>query len=545
MKRRDFLKKGIQVGVAANALPIMLGGLPMNALGRSPLRSMLAQSVTNNDKILVIIQLQGGNDGLNCVVPYTDPNYIAGRPNLGYDKTKDSLLVLPDHDTLALTKEMSGMHDLYKSGKMVLLQNVGYANPDLSHFRGTDIWHTSTDSNVFANTGWVGRFLNQLEPDYPNVDLTLEKYKYPLALQFGNALTNMFFAKTGGMGIVLNTLPDTSNPSTHYYDAIPNNPTIPYQELAYVRTIEKETEIYTDTIANRSVQTNKVTYPTGGSKLASQLAGVAQMIASGFTTKVYLVTIGSFDTHSNQSTDQPALLGDLSASIKAFQDDIEAFGFADRIAMMTYSEFGRRPIENGGGTDHGTAAPHFVVSTQVINPGVRGHDPKVGASDLINNNLVYESQHDFRNVYATMIYEWLLGGDNADKNSLISDVLGAADGFTYSKATDWTKLGIFKPQSSSGVGGSADMTPGLMLMANYPNPANGSTTIEYAIPDNMTVELGIFDSRGIEVARVVDEKQSVGLHKVNVNTSKFPNGNYVYRLLTPKGQVVKQMVVLK
>lgn len=543
MKRRDFLKFGATAGVATTALPIMLSGIPLRALGRSPLANMLAQSATANDKILVIVQLAGGNDGLNCVVPYADPLYKQYRPTLGYDKTADALRVLADHDTLAFTKEMQGMHELYSGKKMVLFQNVGYPNPDLSHFRGTDIWNTSTDSSRFANTGWVGRMLSTLNPDYPpNI---IDKGSSPLALQFGASLTNMFFSQNGGMGIVINKLPDTGNASTHLYDAIPNNPTVPYQELDYVRIIEKETEVYSQSIVDRKVTTNKVTYPTTGSgKLGAQLAGVAQLIASGFTTKIYVVTQGGYDTHSNQANDQPGLLSELSGCIKAFQDDLEANNLADKVALMTYSEFGRRPQENGSGTDHGTAAPLFVVGAKVINPGVRGRDSKLAEADLLNKNLVYDSQHDFRNVYASMMYEWLLDGTDADKNDLIKSVLTSSSGQTYSSTTDWTKLGIFTP-SSVGINDAADLAPGLMLMANYPNPANGSTTIEYAIPENMSVELGIYDSRGVEVARVVDEKQQVGIHKVKVNTSKLPNGSYLYRLQTPKGNVAKQMVVMK
>jgi uncharacterized protein (DUF1501 family) len=539
MKRRDFLKFGAKVGVATTALPVMLGGFPLRVLGKSPLRSLLASGAVGNDKILVIIQLAGGNDGLNCVVPYADPLYTQYRPSLGLDKTADGLLVLSDHDTIAFTKEMSGMHDLYGAGKMALLQNVGYPNPDLSHFRGTDIWNTSTDSNIFANTGWVGRMLEILNPDYP--PSTIAEGSFPLALQFGASLSNAFFAENGGMGIVIGQLPEDGAASTHLYDAIPANPTVPYQELDYVRTIEKETEVYSRSIVNRKVTLNKATYPTN-SKLSPQLSGVAQLIASGFTTKIYLVTQSGYDTHSNQATDQPNLLSDLSASIKAFQDDIEALGVADKVAIMTYSEFGRRPVENGSGTDHGTAAPHFVIGTQVI-PGVRGSDPKLGQSDLVAGNLAYDTRHDFRNVYATMMYEWLLDGADADKDTLIDSVLTSSNGHTFSTTSDWIKLGIFKDQAS-GVN-NADFIPGLMLVENYPNPAQNSTTIDYAIPDNMDVELGIFNSQGIEIARIVEEKQTIGAHSVLVNTSKFPSGNYIYRLKTAKGEVAKRMVVVK
>src|SRR5579883_898563 len=359
MKRRDFLKNGLKIGVAANALPVMLGGMPVRALGRSPLRSALESSLSSNNNALVIIQLQGGNDGLNCLVPFGDPNYAALRPTLGLSSS--SLTApLPDHNTLAFHSGMDGFLQLYSAGKMAILQNVGYSNPSLSHFRGTDIWNTATDSNVFASTGWIGRLLLEQNPGFPQ---TLPPQ--PLALQFGSGLSNLFLSKNGGMGIAISRVPSPGDlrTSLHNYDAIPQNPTTQYNELAYVRIIQEETEVYTKNIIQRNVTTNKVTYPT--SNLATQLASIAQLIASGFQTKIYLVTQGSYDTHSNELNAQGQLLTDLSAAVAAFQQDIEAFGVADQVAIMTYSEFGRRPKENGSGTDHGTAAPHFVIGTQV------------------------------------------------------------------------------------------------------------------------------------------------------------------------------------
>lgn len=534
MKRRDFLKLGAQVGIAANVLPVMMGGFPIRALGRSPLRNALNAASSNNN-ILVIIQLAGGNDGLNCVIPYGDPLYKSNRPSIGLDKSADNLLIVPDHNTLAFHTKMQGAFDLYSAGKMAVLQNVGYSNPNLSHFRGTDIWHTATDSNISMSTGWIGRMLYGLNPNYP--PSTITSGSQPLAIQFGNSLYNLFLSRNGGMGIAINRLPTSQNPSIHSYDAIPTNPTTPDLELAYVRVIQSETEIYAQTIAKRAVTINKVTYPTNNN-LATQLSSVAQLIASGFTTKVYLVTLGGFDTHSNQLTGQANLLGELADAMKAFQDDLEAFGVADKVATMTYSEFGRRPKENGSGTDHGTAAPHFVFGTQVI-AGIKGHDPKLDTGSLMSGNLTFDSMYDFRNVYATVMSEWL-GIDDTS----IQNVLTASNGQTYSKNNTWTKLGIFKTQGSNAVN-EGEYTPGLTLMENYPNPVSSETTIEYAIPEAMAVELGIFDMRGTEVARIVDQRQGAGIYKSNFKPGSLPSGAYIYRLTTPKGQIAKQMLIVK
>ncbi len=539
MKRRDFLKTGAKVGVALNALPIMMGGFPVKVFGRSPLRSLLAQSAVANDHVLVIVQMAGGNDGLNCVIPYADPNYASLRPTLGL-KTSDNILPLPDHNSLAFHFNMNGALNLYSNQRMAILQGVGYPDPDLSHFRGTDIWNTSTDSNIYATTGWVGRFLYELNPGYPPSQIPAGSA--PLGIEFGSALSNIFLSKNGGMGIAINQLPTSANQSTHNYDAIPPNPTIPYQELEYVRTIQEETEVYSKTLLNRSVTSNKVTYPTGNT-LATQLAQVAQCIASGFSTKIYLVYQGGYDTHSNQLTDQGNNLQDLSDALKAFQDDLEAFAVADKVLTMTYSEFGRRPKENGSGTDHGTAAPLFIVGTQ-LNAGVYGSDPALDDASLTagSGNLTYQQDHDFRNIYATMMYEWLLDGSDADKTALIDNVLTASNGAIYSTSSSWKYLGLVKSQGSSVPASDA---PGLMLLDNYPNPVSSETSIEYVLPASMAVTLGVFTVGGVEVDRIVDGRQDAGNHLVTFKAGSLPSGTYLYRLQTPMGDVTKQMVIVK
>lgn len=531
MKRRDFIKNGLKLGVAANALPMVMGGFPLKALGRSPLHSAIARS-TDNGNILVIIQLAGGNDGLNTLVPHTDANYYSMRPTLGLKKTENNLIPLHDHDTLAWNSSMAKANEIYTKGQMAVLQNVGYPNMDLSHFRGTDIWNNATDRDRFTNTGWVGRFLSDMNPSYPPA--VIPSGSQPLAIQFGNSLSNAFLAKNGGMGIAINRLPQEGNESVHNYDAIPMDPLAPYQELSYVRLIERETEVYSYSLVNRSVKTNKVTYPTDNN-LATQLSYVAQVIASGFSTKVFLVTQGGYDTHSDQLTDQPALLGQLSSAMLAFQQDLESFGVADRVVAMTYSEFGRRPRENGTGTDHGTAAPLFVFGTNVKG-GTYGRDPNL--RELTSNNLTYDTRHDFRNVYATMMSEWL-GFDDAS----IQNILTAGNGETYSTNTEWLKLGIIKASGSSV--DYSNTAPGLMLMQNYPNPVMGMTTIEFALPATGPVEISLFDTRGRELERIADGSYTEGIHRLQFNTNTLPIGSYLYRLRTSAGEISRQMTVVR
>ncbi len=557
MKRRDFLKTGIKIGVAANALPIMLGGLPIRALGRSPLRSALQITGSGNNNVLVVIQMQGGNDGLNCVVPYSDPNYATLRPTLGLTLNASSnangqggnLLPLPaPNDSLAFHWAMSGFSKLFGESKMALVQNVGYPNPILSHFRGTDIWNTATDSGIYATTGWAGRLLANQYGTPPTASGS-----WPLAIEFGNALSDIFLAANGGMGVAMNTVPSKAAPGGQKYDAIPNNPTTQYDELAFVRLVQTESQIYSQTISGRSVQTNNtIADPYPSTTIASQLQYIAQMIASqarstaGIQTKIYLVTQGSYDTHSNEITNQAKLLGDLSSAVLSFQEDLEAFGVADQVAMMTYSEFGRRAAENGSGTDHGTAAPHFIIGTQV-NGKVYGSNPALDAEALAGanpaGNLTYDSLYDFRNVYATVMNEWLLaGGEQTQINSAIQDVLTQDSNATYSTTSSWNGgLGFFKG-SVQAVGTSAG-NPGLMLMQNYPNPAQGMTIIPFTLDVGGPVTLGIYTSAGVEVARPAEGWQSAGNQQANFDASKLPSGAYFYRLTAPSGTVTRPMVV--
>lgn len=555
MKRRDFLKTGLKLGVAANALPVMLGGFPIRALGRSPLRSALETSGAANNNVLVIIQLQGGNDGLNCVVPFSDPDYARLRPTLGLSSSEITA-ALPDHSSLAFHAGMEGFLTLYGngggSGNMALIQNVGYPNPILSHFRGTDIWNTATDSGIYASSGWAGRFLSGQYGTPPTATGS-----WPLAIEFGSALSDIFLASNGGMGIAMSAMPSKAAPGGQNYDPIPPNPTTQYNELAFVRLIQQESAIYSQTIVSQTIAANKVTYPS--STLATQLAGIARMIATqlqngGIQTKIYLVTQGSYDTHSDQITRQASLLSDLSAAVLAFQQDIEAFGVADNVAMLSYSEFGRRPAENGSGTDHGTSAPQFIIGTQVKGM-VYGSDPKLDSASLAgessgpagavpSGNMIYDANYDFRNVYATVINEWLLAGaDQATINAAIQDILTQdSSGMKYSDTSTWNaSLGFFKTGAQS-VGSNA-YTPGLMLLQNFPNPAYASTTIPYVLQASGPVELGIFTSAGVEIARPVDGWQSAGPQQANFDASKLASGSYFYRLTTASGTVTKPMIV--
>jgi len=536
MKRREFLRKGIQIGLAAPALPALIGSMPRQILGKGAI-SKTPQS--NNNHVLVMVQLSGGNDGLNCLVPITDPMYPKLRPHLGINTPDFRNNILPDHPTLAMHERLPKTFQLYKSRRMTILQNVGYPNPDFSHFRATDIVETCTDTNITKESGWVGRLLREQHPTFSMTQVAAGSD--PLTIHFGATYSKLFKTKpltsipgdSGEMGIPVYQLPDPVTQSTHTYDPIPSNPDTAYQALDYIRNVERETEVYNAVLASRSVKANKVTYPD--TQLGQQLSSTAQLIASGLGTKIYVVTQGGYDFHSELLSGQAARHVDLDAALWAFQNDLEALGIADNVITMTYSEFGRRPSENGSGTDHGASYPLFVIGTRVKG-GTLGNDPDL--VNLINDNLNYDQMHDFRNVYATMMSEWL-GVDD----TTINNVLTASHGEVYSTISTWQKLNLFIPQ---GVAPTVENSKfGLMMVQNHPNPFTASTTIEFALPKQMQVQLSIWNMAGQEVARLVDRTMSEGNHRVEFRPSGLPTGRYLYRLQTPETQLAREMMLLK
>ncbi|MEK9138508.1 MAG: DUF1501 domain-containing protein, partial [Bacteroidota bacterium] len=362
MNRRKFLK-----GATVSLLPIALNGFSIRALGRTPLLQTIGRQFSINGHVLVVIQLAGGNDGLNTVIPHAMSQYYNNRPIINIPLSQ----VIQLNTVMGLHPSLQPLVPLYQNGKLTIVQGLGYASPNRSHFRATDIWWTGTDSNVVVNTGWLGRDLQYNYPNYPGV---LEPN--PLALQIGGSPSLGLQSVNGPMGVTI------TDPNQFYQliagtigfaeDPSPNTPA--GAELRYLRTIEQEAIQYATTIkAAADRVTNRTTYPN--SSLAQQLAIVARLIAGRLDCPIYLVSQGGYDTHSGQGTRQQTLLNDLASAIAAFQTDIELLGMADTVVGMTFSEFGRRIAENGSaGTDHGTSSPHFLFGTKVVG-GFHGPNP--------------------------------------------------------------------------------------------------------------------------------------------------------------------------
>ncbi len=511
MNRRDFLRRSIP----AATLPFLLGGYRIHAYGRTPLLEALL-SASPTDRVLVLVQLNGGNDGLNTVIPLDQYGQLAAaRQNILIDQPR----VLKLTDATGLHPAMTGMQSLFQNGQLTVVQGVSYPNPNFSHFRATDIWLTAADYDQVLTSGWLGRYLDREFPGYPD-GYPSAAMPDPLGVQIGSIVSPGFDGPTNSMGLAI------TDPTATYIlpggsDVSPSTPA--GHELTFIREVAQQAQAYSGVVkAAAAKASNKSTlYPTKGqNSLADQLRIVAQLIAGGLKTRIYVVNLGGFDTHSAQvdKTDnttgiQATLLGRLSLAVQAFLDDLRLQGLQDRVIGMTFSEFGRRIKSNASqGTDHGTAAPVFVFGAKV-NGGLVGANPVLPASAGVNDNLAM--QYDFRSVYATILQDWF-GASSTELNAVL--------------LKSFEKLPLITPSSVLAVDEPQQTPQTFGLDQNYPNPFNPSTTISYELASPGDVRLTIYDALGREVSTLVNAPQSGGRYTVRWDASSVSSGIYFYRL---------------
>ncbi|MCZ7614890.1 MAG: DUF1501 domain-containing protein [Ignavibacteriaceae bacterium] len=335
MDRRSFLRNlGLVAG--AGTVSIALGNIPIRAFSRSFLN---IQAV--NGKVIVLLQLSGGNDGLNTIIPMEDSLYYNARPSLGIRKED----VIKLNNLTGMHPSLQPLKAMYDDGMVAIMQNVGYASPDRSHFRATDIWLSASDSNVVIDDGWVGRYLAKVLPDHNPINP-----EHPMAIQIGSTQSALLECTCQGtMGISFespNQFYQLINGSTADNDPPPD--TIAGNQLKYIKEIAALSIRYAQIIKEKAdAVENKATYPN--TRLARQLAIVAELIAGGLETPVYLTSIGGFDTHANQAGGHANLLTTVAQAIEAFQTDLKLLGIEKRVVLMTFSEFGRRVNQNGSG----------------------------------------------------------------------------------------------------------------------------------------------------------------------------------------------------
>jgi uncharacterized protein (DUF1501 family) len=387
--RRDFLVSGVTAAGVGIIVP------PVFA------KSVFAATADaiHNDHVLVVLQLGGGNDGLNTVVPYADPAYPSARPTIGV--APDTVLHLDA--SVGLNPVMPGFKKLFDAGQLAVVQGVGYDTPTYSHFEGLYVWEHA-DPARRQTDGWLGKLLaSQVDTQgHPLTGCALGQASTPAELLAGNSTVSVIqsvdaYQVQGGSGHQV-AAPALYRRTPGIYGAVLD------QALSTA-----ETGI-TALQGSRGKYTPAATYaPTSavyGSKnsLATSLQLAAEMIVTEPTVKVCHVVLGGFDTHQDEVNRQNALLADVDAAVSAFMQDMQAHGQSNRVVLMTWSEFGRRVVENGGkGTDHGAAAPLFVVGAPVKG-GLYGEAPSL-TSTIDSGNLKYTV--DFRSVYQTLIRDWL------------------------------------------------------------------------------------------------------------------------------------------
>ncbi len=454
MNRRSFLQKAAPLA----AVPFFNNNLMASVVRLSAHDAATLAAGTAADRVLVVIQLSGGNDGLNMVLPLDQySNLSAARSNILVPDT--SALRLGSFQT-GLHPAMTGLKSLYDEQHLTVVQGVSYASPDLSHFRSTDIWLTGANPTEYLIDGWLGRYLQYQYPTFPD-GLPSTDMPDPLAIQIGSNLS------TALQGTAINTgqtIPSSFSGSIAQLQSGYTNSYTPNTaagvEAAFLRQQQSFANQYASAIVNAwNKGSNSQTYaatPSGipNNALGQQLRLVARLVKGGLKTRVYYVTATGFDTHTNQvdTTDHRIgyhanLLKELSDAIRTFQTDLTTLGIADRVMGLTFSEFGRRVKSNAStGTDHGVAAPMFVFGN-AVNPTVLGVNAVIPA--IATTSTQVPMQFDFRQVYRSVMQDWFCV-PTADTVMLVNSSLASSGAVVSGSCTaaqlplDLVRFGVIK-----------------------------------------------------------------------------------------------------
>jgi len=387
--RREFLKKSFGLVAAASSVPTFLS--------RTVFALANPFAASRGNRILLVVQLGGGNDGLNTVIPFGHDIYYRVRPSLAVPKEK----IVRLNNEIGLHPNLAPLRDLYDAGKLAIVQGVGYPNPDRSHFRSMEIWQSGVAED-FESTGWIGRMFDHT----CNNGHLKEPCSPTLAVSVGETL-NPALKANNPVGVALRD-PEQFYRMTQVYansEVVADAPTANVKTVSpldFLRRTAMNAELSADRIRRsiRNVQ-SRADYPVD--EFAQGLKLIAAMIAGNMDTRVYYISLTGFDTHAGQAGVHERLLKILGDGLAAFQKDLEALGQAERVLGLTFSEFGRRVAENGSrGTDHGQAAPMFVFG-KTVKPGIVGAHPSL--DKLNDGDLSFHT--DFRQVYATTLEKWL------------------------------------------------------------------------------------------------------------------------------------------
>jgi len=401
--RRVFLQQGLTFASLAATAPYFLERSAHAMLAPAGVSS---QAGVPEDRVLVVVQLGGGNDGLNTVIPFGDDRYYTARPALAIPEPGQSrngvagALQLDDRSGVGLHPNLTGFKELMDEGAASIVQGVGYPNPNRSHFTSMDIWHTA-DTDAKGN-GWIGRYFDHTcgGTPIPEGEISIGN-EAPLAM-IGEVQKPVTFESAELFRWLGKDLHEAL---AEPYDRINRSGTlkeVPEEgQLGFLMRTALDAQVSSDRIRRAVAKPPLVPYP--GGSLAAQLQVVAAMIRDDMKTRVYYVSLGGFDTHANQLGAHANLLRQLGDALNAFHKDLKAQGNEKRVLTMVFSEFGRRVAQNAsGGTDHGTAAPMYLVG-EMVRPGLLGDHPSL--TNLDQGDLVFDV--DFRSVYAAILEDWM------------------------------------------------------------------------------------------------------------------------------------------
>ena len=513
--RRSF----IQALGLAGAGSMMLGGTNVSATVPSPLS--VALSGSENDNILVIIRLKGGNDGLNTVVPLYDyDTYSNLRPTIRHQEN-ELLSLSPD---FAIPNYMNALEAVWGEGNMKIIHGVGYPDQNLSHFRSSDIWATADAINI-EPTGWWGRYFEDLYPDY-----LINPPEVPPAIQIGSVGNLIFEGASSNYAFSVANPDQLANiAQTGGLHDVVNLPECVYgDQLLFLRAQTNTTFTYAEVINDAyTSSSNEASYIQG--TLSDQLAIIARMIKGGLGTKVYMVSLDGFDTHADQVNKQRTLHEDLANSIKHFYEDLASAGYDDKVLGMTISEFGRRPYENGSnGTDHGAASPTFLFGAGLNGNGFVGAHPDIDASAWDNNNNLVPST-DFRDVYASVLTDWFCLDPSIVNTILLNDTYQTLNlGFNCQglNTSDFANVSRFSH------------------VATY---RDNRTFIEINMQNSAHVEVKLINILGQEMVTLCNEILTLGNHIIDVKAranTRLAYGQYIYRI-NALGQFYSKSILIK
>ncbi len=549
MKRRSFITK-TALGLASPLVSNAFGG---SEKLKNILTAAISTSDKANDHVLVLINLAGGNDGLNTIIPLeTFGSLWAARTSI----------VVPDNKFLAskLSKfiafhpAIEGLRDLFDESKLRIVNGVGYPNPDFSHFKSTDIWMSGSSSNETLLTGWLGRYLSNQFENYP-INYPNEAFPDPPAIVTTSILPLLLQGNSSNLGEVV------IDPSNNYQLFDNKLPFIANgkaaRELEFLRQSSNLSNQYSGKLFEKVAKVSQQK-PYPDTQMGNQLKTIAKLVAGGVKTKIYIASLSGFDTHANQvDKTEPwkgahaNLLRELSEAIVAFQADLKFLGIEKRVIGATFSEFGRRVGSNASlGSDHGAAAPMLIFGEQALG-GVLGENPKIEIYANPNTNVAM--QYDFRSVFASLLKDWFCVNQNVletvfMKNYQYLPLVANFDclGITGNEQVEEKNnlVNIYRPDKNAGtekiLATETTLTAETRLKA-YSNPFHNTLKLEFE-SEGGYCNLQIFNSLGQQIAIINEGAFPKGYYKANYNGEQLPDGLYYVRFQNKSFQKVLNIV---